>query len=83
MFHIIKWNTETDELEYGSWFSDKLYWECCDISFDGKWMVYLALGDNGQAWNGCCQLPFLKTSMESDVAGVGIMAAAIGATLKH
>ena len=60
-FHIIRWNTKTDELEHGSWFSGKLYPKRCDISFDGNWMVYLAMGDGGNTWNGICRLPFLKT----------------------
>ena len=52
LFHLIKWNTEQDKLEHGSWFSGKLYPMRCDLSFDGKWMVYLAMGDNGETWNG-------------------------------
>ncbi|MEM7773351.1 MAG: hypothetical protein AAF327_22955, partial [Cyanobacteria bacterium P01_A01_bin.37] len=49
-FHIIRWNTKTDRLEHGSWFNGKLYPKRCDISFDGQWMVYLAMGDSGNTW---------------------------------
>ena len=69
LFHVIKWNTEKDKLEHGSWFSGKLYPMRCDVSFDGKWMVYLAMGANGETWNGCCALPFLKTYLEGDNYG--------------
>ncbi len=62
-FHIVRWNTKTDVLEYGSWFHGKLYSQRCDVSFDGRWMVYLAMGAHGSTWNGVCQLPFLKTSL--------------------
>ena len=71
LFHIIKWNTKSDELEYGSWFSGKLYPMRCDVSFDGKWMVYEALGARTEWWNGCCVLPFLKTYLEGDNSGGG------------
>jgi len=70
VFHIIRWNTEDDRLEYGSWFKGKLYPQRCDISFDGKWMVYLAMGgNNGNTWNGVCLLPRLKTYLEVDNIG--------------
>src|SRR5262245_25474668 len=68
-FHIIKWNTDTDQFEYGSWFNGKLYPMRCDVSFDGQWMVYLAMGDGGNVWNGCCRVPFLKTFLEGDNVG--------------
>jgi hypothetical protein len=35
-FHVIRWNTRTDELEHGSWFHGKLYPKRCDVSFDGE-----------------------------------------------
>ena|SRR5437762_157245 len=68
-FHIIRWNTEKDEFEHGSWFRGKLYPMRSDVSFDGQWMVYLAMGDGGNTWNGCCRLPFLKTYLEGENFG--------------
>ena len=68
-FHVVRWNTDTDELEYGSWFTGKLYPLRCDVSFDGQWMVYLALGASGETWNGVCRLPFLKTVAEGSNLG--------------
>lgn len=70
LFHIIRWNTQNDSLEYGSWFKGQLYPLRCDISFDGQWMVYLAMGgNNGNTWNGVCQLPWLKTYLEGENCG--------------
>lgn len=61
VFHVMRWNTETDEIEHGSWFRGKLYPLRSDVSFDGNWMVYLAMGASGNTWNGLCRLPWLKT----------------------
>ncbi len=59
-FHVMRWNTHKDTIEHGSWFFGQLYPYRCDISFDGQWMVYLALGSKGQTWTAICRLPFLR-----------------------
>jgi hypothetical protein len=69
LFHLIRWNTSTDQLEHGSWFRGKLYPNRCDVSFDGEWMIYLAMGSKGETWNGICRLPFLRTFVESENNG--------------
>lgn len=69
LFHIIRWNTATNNLEHGSWFRGKLYPNRCDVSFDGQWMIYLAMGSKGETWNGICRLPFLKTYVEGTNLG--------------
>lgn len=62
LFHVMTWNTETDAIEHGSWFRGRLYPLEADVSFDGQWMVYFALGANGMdSWTGICRLPMLKT----------------------
>jgi hypothetical protein len=63
-FHIIRWNTSTDHFEHGGWLRGKLYVMRCDVSFDGNWMVFLAMGAAGTAWNGICKLPWLNTPYE-------------------
>jgi hypothetical protein len=68
-FHVIRWNTSSDELEHGSWFHGKLYPLRCDLSFDGRWMVYLAMGSDGRTWNGICQPPWLKTVCDAPNMG--------------
>ncbi len=65
-YHIIRWNTQSDKFEHGSWFTGHIYVDRSDVSFDGKWMVYLARGAKGNTWNGVCLLPFLKTYFESE-----------------
>lgn len=70
--HIISWDTGTDALEYGSWFNGRLYAERCDLSWDGRWMVYLAMGSGGETWNGICEPPWLRTV--ADVPNMGTWA---------
>jgi len=65
-YHIIRWNVEQDEFEHGSWFTGHIYVWRSDVSFDGKWMVYMARGAGGAIWNGVCLLPYLKTYLEAD-----------------
>lgn len=67
--HIILWDTESDIIEHGSWFNGRIYSERCDLSWDGRWMVYLAMGSGGQTWNGICQPPWLRTA--ADVPNLG------------
>ncbi len=71
-FHIFSWDTATDEMEHGSWFQGRIYSERCDISWDGRWMVYLAMGSGGETWNGICQPPWLRTV--ADVPNMGTWA---------
>lgn len=72
-FHIIKWNTANDQFVHGAWFRGKVYVLRCDISFDGEWLVYLAMGTAGSAWNGIGRLPGLTTiySFPSDGTSFG------------
>jgi hypothetical protein len=69
LFHVITVNTEKHWVKEGSWFRGRLYEMKCDVSFDGEFMVYLALGASGDAWSGLCRLPWLKTLAESESAG--------------
>jgi hypothetical protein len=59
--HIMSWNTERDALIHGSWFRGRIYAERCDLSWDGRWMVYFAMGSKGETWNGICEPPWLRT----------------------
>lgn len=72
-FHIISWDTASDALEHGSWFRGRIYSERCDLSWDGNWMVYLAMGAGaGEAWNGICAPPWLRTV--ADIPNMGTYA---------
>lgn len=60
-FHVMVWNTDTDKIEYGTWFVGKLYVERCDVSPDGQYLVYMAIGRDGKVWTGVSRPPFLTT----------------------
>ena len=48
VYHLVLWHTDTDKLEHGSWFHGRIYAYRCDLSFDGQWLVYFALGPTRQ-----------------------------------
>ncbi len=60
LFHVMRWNTQTDEIEHGNWFSGRIYEFYSDVSFDGAWIVYLAKGRFGFKWVGLCH-PLRRT----------------------
>lgn len=62
--HLLRWNTETDQIEQGAWHFGTLYPKRSDVSFDGQWMVFLALGNKGDTWNGISRPPSLETVFE-------------------
>jgi hypothetical protein len=65
LFHVLTIDTRKNLIEEGSWFRGKLYPLRCDVSFDGKFMVYLAMGTKGNTWNGLCPLPRLTTLIDT------------------
>ena len=69
LFHIIRVDTVTGRYEQGAWFNGKLYPMRCDVSFDGEWFVYLAIGASGNTWNAVSQLPRLTAVAQSDNRG--------------
>lgn len=60
-YHVLQWHTRRHQLTSGSWFRGRLYEGRCDVSWDGRWMVYLAMGSQGETWNGICRPPWLRT----------------------
>ena len=69
LFHVIRVDTATGRYEQGAWFKGKLYPMRCDVSFDGNWLVYLALGARGNTWNAVSELPRLTAVAESEEHG--------------
>jgi hypothetical protein len=69
LFHVVVVDTRKHRVEEGSWFRGKLYVMRCDVSFDGEYMVYLAMGSGGDTWNGVCRLPWLTTLTEAENIG--------------
>jgi hypothetical protein len=39
---IVKWSTNTDTFEEGQWFHGRIYERRCDLSPDGRLLVYFA-----------------------------------------
>jgi len=65
LFHVVSWEYMADEMKEGSWFRGKIYPRRCDLSFDGRHMVYFALGPTKDvlSWSAVCEPPFLKASL--------------------
>ena len=59
----------TGKYEQGAWFNGKLYAMRCDVSFDGDWLVYMAMGAGGNTWNAVSRLPRLTAVAESESIG--------------
>ncbi len=60
-YHIMLWNTQTDEIKYGAWFWGKIYAERSDLSPDGRHLVFFAYGNNGSIKTSVCAPPMLKS----------------------
>jgi hypothetical protein len=73
LFHVITVGTEKHWVNEGSWFHGVLYALDSDVSFDGKFMVYLARGRSGDTWSGVGRLPWLTTlvHVETPLTGGG------------
>lgn len=69
LFHIIRVDTDTGKAEHGAWFTGQLYPMRCDVSFDGRWLVYLALGKFGKTWNAVSELPRLTAAAGAENMG--------------
>lgn len=59
------WNRQTDEFELGQWLKGRIYERRCDLSPDGKYLVYFAM--NGKwneeargAWTAISVAPYLR-----------------------
>lgn len=65
VYHLVLWHTDTDTFEHGSWFHGRLYWHRCDLSFDGTWLVYFALGPTRQhySWVAVSRPPWLHAEL--------------------
>lgn len=68
-FHVMRINTKSGSVEHGSWFRGVLYAKRCDISLDGRWLVYLALGAKGKTWNAVSEAPWLQAAVQVDHLG--------------
>ena len=62
---VIRWNTDDDSFEYGSWFRGKIFVERSDVSPDGSKLIYFATKYTNRdldfpcEWTGLSRLPWL------------------------
>ncbi|CAN5697055.1 hypothetical protein BH11ARM2_BH11ARM2_37770 [soil metagenome] len=68
VWHILDWDLRNGMIYAGSWFQGQLYPMRCDVSWDGRYMAYLATDyarpHSESCWNGLCQPPRLKTFVD-------------------
>jgi hypothetical protein len=64
---VSRWQTDTNTVEDGDWFSGSFYPELCDLSPNGEHLLYFAaFADEGrfrfghQGWTGISKLPYLQ-----------------------
>lgn len=67
MVRVFLWNREKDKFKPSSWFKGKIYAELSDLSPDGRYMIYFAMGgvawaipETGGTWTAISQVPSLK-----------------------
>lgn len=60
MFFTIGWDRDDDTFLYGQWLKGRIYPYRCDISFDGKYWLYFAMGKRGNTYTGLAKYPYLK-----------------------
>jgi hypothetical protein len=64
-YHLIEWHTRRDAFVHGAWFKGRIYSEKCDLSPDGRPLLYFALkGSRGDtefthAWTAVSRPPWL------------------------
>ena len=69
-FHVLLWHTTSGKIEQGSWFRGNIRADWSDLSPDGQWFAYAALGAKGdEAWTGVCRPPKLTTVVHWDNPG--------------
>jgi hypothetical protein len=59
---LIKWNLRTDEFECGQWFKGRIYERRCDLSPDGRLLIYFAskqVRPDFPTWTAISKPPYL------------------------
>ena len=65
-YHIIRWDTRTDEFTHGSWIKGRIYEDRCDVSPDGELLLYFVLQGSRfdtsltHAWTAVSRVPYLQ-----------------------
>lgn len=58
---LITWNTETDAFEGGQWLKGRIYERRCDLSPDGRYLIYFAADHKSEyfSWTAISRPPYL------------------------
>ena len=57
---VIEWNLKTDTFKVGQWFYGSFYPYRCDLSPDGRHLVYFAAKYGRNSWTAVSRAPYLK-----------------------
>ncbi|MBG9390095.1 hypothetical protein [Caenimonas aquaedulcis] len=62
---VIGWDRQTDQFELGQWLYGRIYERRCDLSPDGKHLIYFAMNGRWEssakgAWSAISRAPYLK-----------------------
>jgi hypothetical protein len=61
----VLWNRRTDEFTLGQWLKGRIYEDRCDLSPDGRYLIYFAFDgrphrEHGPSWTAISRTPWLK-----------------------
>src|SRR5262249_27737866 len=65
-YHVIQWNTRRDQFVHGAWIKGRIYEENCDVSPDGRLLVYCVHQARRfrtaftHAWTAISRVPWLQ-----------------------
>jgi len=65
-YHLIQWKTKTDQFLHGAWIKGRIYEEKCDISPDGRLLIYSVYQGSRfgteftDSWTAISRVPWLK-----------------------
>jgi hypothetical protein len=64
-YHVIQWDTRRDKFAHGAWIKGRIYEEKCDVSPDGRLLVYFIMGSRvgtgfTHAWTAISRVPWLQ-----------------------
>ena len=63
IWHVMSWHLDRSAVKAGSWFRGRIYPYRSGLSLDGGWLVYFAMGADGEIWTGLCKPPYLRTAL--------------------
>src|ERR1043165_3358949 len=86
---LLSWDLETDEIVPGQWFKGRVYEHRCDLSPDGRLLIYFAakFWRTPEAWTAVSQPPYFtalaRWMKETAWGGGGLFDSATSIALNH